>query len=241
MTSSPWSLAWTSTSVRKSTWSPLYRGLLPAAACGPPGKKKFGNPRVCRPRNVVGPSAQCSVSSSPSRPTIPMRDSAPVPKSKPVAHTMMSNSRTPSVVSIPVSVSRTIGVSRRSTSDTFGSLNASKYPVTNGRPLLAEPVVRGDQPLGRLRVVDDAADLVGDELAPLGVGRLVEQQVGVVARELHEAGAVPHRLVERLALGLGVVERGALVHRVGEAADRRVQDLAQVLEVGPELHLLLGR
>ena len=59
-------------------------------------------------------------------PRIPMRVSAPVPKSKPVAHTMMSNSRTPSVVSMPVSVIRTIGVSRRSTSDTFGSLNASK-------------------------------------------------------------------------------------------------------------------
>ena len=40
-----------------------------------------------------------------------MRASAPVPKSKPVAHTMMSNSRTPSAVSIPVSVMRTIGVS----------------------------------------------------------------------------------------------------------------------------------
>ncbi len=33
---------------------------------------------------------------------------------------------------MPVSVTRTIGVSRRSTSDTFGSLNASKYPFTNG-------------------------------------------------------------------------------------------------------------
>src|SRR5438876_157479 len=36
----------------KSTWSPLYRGLLPAAACGPPGKKKFGNPAVWTPRQV---------------------------------------------------------------------------------------------------------------------------------------------------------------------------------------------
>ena len=61
-----------------------------------------------------------------------MRLSAPVPKSKPVAHTMMSNSRTPSVVSIPVSVTRTMGVSRRSTSVTFGSLKASKYPFTKG-------------------------------------------------------------------------------------------------------------
>ena len=57
----------------KSTWSPLYRGLLPAAACGPPGKKKFGKPVVCTPRNVVGPSAQWSSSARPSRPRIPMR------------------------------------------------------------------------------------------------------------------------------------------------------------------------
>ena len=55
-----------------------------------------------------------------------MRSIAPVPKSKPVAHTITSSSRTPSVVSMPDSVTRTIGVSRRSTSDTCGRLNASK-------------------------------------------------------------------------------------------------------------------
>ncbi len=54
-----------------------------------------------------------------------MRASAPVPKSKPVAHTTMSNSRTPSAVSMPVSVMRTIGVAARSTSETFGLLYAS--------------------------------------------------------------------------------------------------------------------
>ena len=87
----------------KSTWSPLYRGLLPAAACGPPGKKKLGKPVVWTPRKVFGPSAQWSASARPSRPRIPMRARAPVPKSNPVAHTMMSNSRAPSVVSIPSS------------------------------------------------------------------------------------------------------------------------------------------
>ena len=54
-----------------------------------------------------------------------MRVSAPVPKSKPVAHTTMSSSRTPSAVSIPLSVMRTIGVCLRSTSETFGLLNTS--------------------------------------------------------------------------------------------------------------------
>ena len=55
-----------------------------------------------------------------------MRDSAPVPKSKPVAQTMTSTSCRPSAVSMPVSVTRTMGVALRSTSETFGSLNASK-------------------------------------------------------------------------------------------------------------------
>ena len=54
-----------------------------------------------------------------------MRVRAPVPKSKPVAHTTMSNGRSPSTVSIPVSVTRMIGVSLRSTSETWGRLNTS--------------------------------------------------------------------------------------------------------------------
>ena len=54
-----------------------------------------------------------------------MRRNAPVPKSKPVAHTMMSNSCTPSAVSMPRSVMRMIGVAFRSTSDTFSRLYVS--------------------------------------------------------------------------------------------------------------------
>ena len=54
-----------------------------------------------------------------------MRRSAPVPKSKPVAQTTMSNGSSPAVVSIPRRVMRTIGVSLRSTSDTLGALNVS--------------------------------------------------------------------------------------------------------------------
>ena len=45
-----------------------------------------------------------------------------MPKSKPVAHTMTSSSRSPSVVSIPFGVTRTIGVSLTSTSVTLGRL-----------------------------------------------------------------------------------------------------------------------
>ena len=98
-----------------------------------------------------------------------MRVSAPVPKSKPVAHTMMSNSRTPSAVSIPRSVMRTIGVCPRSTSETFGLVERLVVAGDERRPLLAEAVVLRDQLLGGLGIVDDAADLLGDELAPLGV------------------------------------------------------------------------
>ena len=64
---------------------------------------------------------------------------------------------------------------------------------------------------------------------------VVEQQVGVVAGELGEAGAVPHLLEERPPLLGRVVEGGAIVRGVEEAARRRVECLADRLEVGPEL------
>ena len=51
-----------------------------------------------------------------------MRVSAPVNPSNPVAHTMMSKLRSPSLVSMPVSVMVVIGVSCRSTSVTLGWL-----------------------------------------------------------------------------------------------------------------------
>ena len=123
-----------------------------------------------------------------------------MPKSKPVAHTMMSNSRSPSVVSMPVSVTRTIGVSPEVDERDLRVVERLVVAGHERRSLLAEAVVLRDQLLRRRRVLDDAADLVGDELAPLGVGRVVEQQVGVVARELREARALPHRLEERLPL-----------------------------------------
>ena len=106
------------------------------------------------------------------------------------------------------------------------------------RPLLGEAVVLGDQLVGGVGILDDAADLLGDELAPLRVRGGIEQQVGVVAGELGEAGAVPHLLEERLPLCFGVVERGAIVHGVEEAGGRRVQRLAHRFEVGAELRLL---
>ena len=56
---------------------------------------------------------------------MPIRSMAPVPKSKPVAQMMTSNSRSPSDVSIPVSVTLTIGVSRSETSSTLGLLYIS--------------------------------------------------------------------------------------------------------------------
>ena len=100
-------------------------------------------------------------------------------------------------------MTRTIGVCLRSTRETFGVVVRLVVAGHEGRPLLAEAMVLGDEPLGRLGVLDDAPDLFGDELAPLRVGGVVEHQVGVVAGELREAGAVPHLLEEGQALLVG--------------------------------------
>ena len=56
----------------------------------------------------------------------------------------------------------------------------------------------------------------------------VEQQVGVVARELREAGAVPHLLEERAPLVVGVVERRAVVRRVEEARSTDVFSISRI-------------
>ena len=108
------------------------------------------------------------------------------------------------------------------------------------RPLLAVAVVLGDECFGGVRVVDRGADLPGDEVTPLGVGLGVVEDVDVVAGELPEAGAGPHLLEEGLPLLGGVLEGAPGVQRVVEAVDRGVEHLAQVLEPGPELGLLLG-
>ena len=142
---------------------------------------------------------------------------------------------------MPVSVMRTIGVSREVDERHVRLVERLVVAGDERRPLLAEAVVLRDQPLRGLGIVDDAADLLGDELAPLGVRRRVEQQVGVVARELREAGAVPHLLEERPPLLLRVVERGAVVHAGGGTRSTDVFSVSRrSLEVGPELRLLLG-
>ena len=87
-----------------------------------------------------------------------------------------------------------------------------------GRALLAEAVILGDQPVRRLGVVDETPDLAGQEVAPCCVGIAIEHHVAVVAGELREAGAPPHLLEERGALLLRVVEGGAIVRDVQEPA-----------------------
>src|SRR5579875_744551 len=110
-----------------------------------------------------------------------------------------------------------------------------------GRTLLGEPVVLGDELLGRGRVADDGTNLLSQELAPCRVGLRVGHQVGIVADELGEARAVPHPL-EKDPAGLGgVVERGAVVRLVEEARRGGCEDLADLLEVGLELGMLLRR
>ena len=110
-----------------------------------------------------------------------------------------------------------------------------------GRALLAEPVILGNQPVRRLGVVDEAPDLGGEEVAPGRVGIAVEHHVAVVAGELREARAPPHLLEERGAFLIRVVEGGTIVRDVEESARRCVQCGADGLEVLPELHLLVRR
>ena len=76
------------------------------------------------------------------------------------------------------------------------------------RPLPAEPVVGRDQLARRSRDRSTMPRIFSAMNSHHSrVRRLVEQQVGVVARELHEARAAPHLLEERPPLRLGVVER----------------------------------
>ena len=89
---------------------------------GPVIMKRFGKPTVIRPRYVSGPAAHFSFSVTPSRPVMSTDTIAPVIASKPVANTIASNSNDSVVVSIPVSVTVSIGVLRRSTSRTWGRL-----------------------------------------------------------------------------------------------------------------------
>ena len=58
----------------------------------------------------------------PSRPRMSIRSSGPVIASKPVAKTMMSTGYSASVVQIPASEIRSIGVAFTSTSETLGRL-----------------------------------------------------------------------------------------------------------------------
>src|SRR3954470_16394379 len=96
-----------------------------------------------------------------------------------------------------------------------------------------------DQLLRSFRILDDAADLSGEKRTPLGVGVRVEQQVRVVAGQLGEAGTGPHLLEERAPLIFRVVECGPVVREMEEAGRRRVQRLADRLEVCAKLRLLL--
>jgi len=67
-----------------------------------------------------------SLSVTPSTPVTSTDTSGPVMASKPVAKTMASNCSDSSAVSMPSSVTVTIGVRRRSTRWTWGRLKVSK-------------------------------------------------------------------------------------------------------------------
>ena len=68
-----------------------------------------------------------------------------------------------------------------------GTVERLEVAVHERRPLLTEPVVLRDEALGGHRVLDDGADLPGDEGAPLGIDLGVREEVQVVAGQLGEA------------------------------------------------------
>ena len=133
-----------------------------------------------------------------------------------------------------------MGVALRSTSDTFGSVVHLVVPGDERRSLLCEPVIVGIKfaaVAGSLTIVRILSAMNSHHSR---VRLRIEQQVGVVTRQLREAGAVPHLLVERPPLFARIVEGRAIVRRVQEPAHRRVQRLAYRFEVGAQPSLLVG-
>src|SRR5262249_23510653 len=80
------------------------------------------------------------------------------------------------------------------------------------RSFLTETIAR-DQLRRRFGIIDDAPNLLGEEMAPRRVRVVIEEQVGVVGGELSEPLTVPHRLVELAALLVSVVKGGAIVRQ----------------------------
>jgi hypothetical protein len=169
------------------------------------GEEEVGKPVVWMPRKVFGPSAQWSASAT----TLPAAD----PHARQRAGAEVESGRPhddvelplASVVSIPLSVTRTIGVCLRSTSSTLGLLYDLVIAGHEGRPLLGEAMVLGDQLLGGLGVLDDARILsaMNSHHSRWRHGR---HHVGVVAGQLGEPRTLPHLLEERQALLDRVVE-----------------------------------
>jgi hypothetical protein len=108
------------------------------------------------------------------------------------------------------------------------------------RAKAAVEVVLGDELVRGGLVLDDAADLLRQERAPLRVRLPAEQQVLVVRGQLRETGAVPDRLVEGPPFFRRVLE-GLLAGRlVQEPGDRGGQLRLDLLEVRLQVCLLLG-
>jgi hypothetical protein len=151
---------------------------------------------------------------------------------------MMSNSRCPAVVVMPVSVIRRIGVSGRLIRWTRGVVVGLVVAGAEGRT--AGSVTRArDELLRGVRVVHGRADAVREELAPFLVDLWVGGQVGVALGELAETAAVPHLLEHGLALLGSVVggqTGGAAVHKSG---GRGVEDLPDPGEIRVQLSLFV--
>jgi hypothetical protein len=107
---------------------------------------------------------------------------------------------------------------------------------------LAPEELMGDQSLGHLRIVDDLADLSGDELRRRIVGCLVDQQV-VVGVEERDASAFPRGLVDTVSLlWTDVLRAGASALEITECSEEGVPvALPKAGVVGLDALLYLGR
>ena len=165
---------------------------------GPVMRNRFGKPAVVNPRYVCGPFAHLSFSAASSRPVMSTAVIAPVTASKPVAKTIASK------------VNDFVGgvdagfcdLSDRMLSDVD---KAHVRQVVGGvivrvqaRPLRRDGIIRRAQIGRRLRIVDDGADLVPEELGELVIGCRVAQHIGVDVDRLEQLADLPGALIALL-------------------------------------------
>ena len=191
---------------------------------GPVTRNRLGKPAVMRPSWVRGPLDHFSLSGRPSRPRTSMSSSAPVIASNPVANTITSSSYSPSVVSMPRGVSRTIGASRTSTSvDVVAVVRGVVVRVD--ADALGTDRGRRTELLGGRGVADRRADLLAHEVGGRRVRVGAQRDVVERQQDAADPARLPALLVRTRALLGRHLERRALRERLGMRARHAAERL----------------